>query len=52
MTKSGLGSTRFSPYNSLPIATRPFGDTVVSIAAHSQIFEARVLSVPEIEHDH
>jgi hypothetical protein len=49
--ESGLGSTHFSPRNSLPIATRPFCNTVVSIVAHSQNFKVRALSVPAILHD-
>jgi hypothetical protein len=49
--ESGLGSTHFSPRNSLPIATRPFCNTVVSIAARYQIFNIRVLSIPAILRD-
>ena len=44
-------TTLLSPRNSLPAATRPFGNTVVSIAARSQIFKVRALSVPTIERD-
>jgi hypothetical protein len=46
-TKGGLGSTRFSPRNSLPTATRPFGDTVVSIAARSQILKLEHFLAPQ-----
>jgi hypothetical protein len=44
--ESGLGSTHFSPRNSLPIATHPFCNTMVSIVARSQIFKVRALSCP------
>jgi hypothetical protein len=44
--KGGLGSTLFSPRNSLPTDTRPFIDTVVSIAARSQILKLEHFLAP------
>jgi hypothetical protein len=43
----GFVSTLFSPYNSLPITTRPFGDTMVSIAVALKFLKLDHFLVPQ-----
>jgi hypothetical protein len=52
VVKIHLIPTHFSPLNSPPVSTRPFGDTVVSIVACSKNFKAWACSSPAMRGEH